>query len=236
MQNRPYIRFQNPKLTDEMPDPDAPLDERVISPLLGYQVAYDGLSRRVGEQRRRGMFVGVDFLGSHESLGSDVTLVGVVSQLKYFLPFGHRDTGRFMWGQFWRGGWTEAKDQPVPLVDRFRAGGEFSVRGYDTNSLGPRDANGTPLGGEVLFIMNQELHTQVLRTESIGTVSGLVFFDAGNVWADRGSVSSDLFRSVGVGARYLSPFGPFRLDVAFPLDRRPDDDSYKVYIGFGSVF
>jgi outer membrane translocation and assembly module TamA len=182
------------------------------------------------------VFAGIDFLGSHESLGSDVTLVGVVSQLKYFWPLGKLASGRLTWAQFWRAGVTEAKDQDVPFVDRFRAGGEFSVRGYPTNSLGPQNDDGVPLGGEVMFIVNQELHADLVRTRSFGSVSALAFFDAGNVWLDRAAVEADLFKSVGIGARYLSPFGPFRLDYAVPLDRRPTDPDYKIYFGFGSVF
>ena len=88
----------------------------------------------------------------------------------------------------------------------------------------------------MLFIVNQEIHAIVLRTERVGNVSVLGFFDAGNTWLDRESIEGGLFKSVGVGSRYLSPFGPLRLDVAFPLDRRPDDSSYKIYLGFGSVF
>jgi outer membrane protein assembly factor BamA len=234
--SRPYIRFQNPRVTLLTPDPEETPDEQVASPLLGWQVAFDSMSRRIGEERRRGVFLGADFLGSHEALGSNVTLIGAVGQAKYFLPLGRSETGRFTWAQFWRGGLTEAKGQEVPFVDRFRVGGEFSVRGYPTNSLGPRDENGVPLGGEVLFIVNQEIHALLLRTEKFGNVSALAFFDAGNVWENRDSVSGGLFKSVGVGARYLSPFGPLRLDFAVPLDRRPDDPESRLYFGFGSVF
>ena len=165
-----------------------------------------------------------------------MTTLGVVSQLKYFWPLGKPNSGRFTWAQFWRGGVTEAKDGPVPLVDRFRVGGEFSVRGYPTNSLGPLDESGNALGGEVLFVVNQEIHAQLLRTETFGTVAALAFFDAGNVWLNRDSLGGGLFKSVGVGARYLSPVGPLRLDIGVPLDPRPDDPEYKIYFGFGSVF
>jgi outer membrane protein assembly factor BamA len=234
--NRPYVRFQDPEYTVEEPGTTAPPDERVISPLLGWQLAFDAERRAAGEDRRKGMFVGLDLLGSLEQLGSDVTSWGVVGQLKYFLPLGKAESGRFTWAQFWRTGWNEAKDEPIPLVDRFRAGGEFSVRGYPTNSLGPIGEDGLPLGGELMFVVNQEIHANLIRTRSAGAISGLAFFDAGNVWLNRSTLDSELFKSVGVGVRYLSPFGPFRMDLAFPLDRRPDDPTSKVYFGFGSVF
>ena len=93
-----------------------------------------------------------------------------------------------------------------------------------------------PLGGELLFVVNQEVHADLLRTGSFGTLSALVFFDAGNVWLDRSTLDTDLFTSAGVGLRYLSPIGPLRLDFAVPLDRRPTDPNSKLYFGFGSVF
>ena len=87
-----------------------------------------------------------------------------------------------------------------------------------------------------MFIVNQELHADLFRTERFGTVAALAFFDAGNVWLDRSTLDADLFTSVGIGVRYLSPFGPLRLDFAVPLDRRPSDPHSKLYFGFGSVF
>ena len=49
-------------------------------------------------------------------------------------------------------------------------------------------------------------------------------------------IDSQLFTSVGLGLRATTPIGPLRLDIAFPLDRREGDDSYKVYFGFGNIF
>jgi outer membrane protein assembly factor BamA len=231
VQNRLYTVFQTRELTAAMPDPDEPLDDRVISPRLGWQVAYDTQSRTVGQPRRKGLFLGMDLSGSHKDLGSDLTVLALFNQIKLFVPIGKRESGRFTWSQSWRTGLVDGFGDEIPVVDRLRAGGEFSVRGYPTDSLGPQDAEGNALGGEFLFVVNQELHSRIW-----GSVSGLAFFDAGNVWETREEAELDLFKSVGLGARYLSPVGPLRLDVAWPLDQRPDDPEYKVYFGFGNVF
>ena len=37
----------------------------------------------------------------------------------------------------------------------------------------------------MLFVVNQEIHALILRTENAGSVSALAFFDAGNVWLNR---------------------------------------------------
>ena len=81
-------------------------------------------------------------------------------------------------------------------------------------------------------MVNQELRFPLGRD----WLSGLVFFDAGNVWESRETVDSELFKSLGLGLRASTLAGPLRLDVAFPLDRRDGDDRFKVYFGFGHVF
>jgi hemolysin activation/secretion protein len=207
-------------------DPAVPVDDLVLSPRFGWQAVFSNIDTTIGVSRRKGTFVGLDFSGSSTALGSDVSSLATFGQFKWFIPMRG-----FTWAQFWRIGLQEAFDDEIPFVDRLRLGGEFSVRGYPNNTLGPLDPNGVSLGGEVLFVVNQELHHHIW-----GGIDGLVFFDAGNVWLDRDSVDSELFRSTGFGLRYASPVGPLRLDVGFPLDKRPDDPDYEIYFGFGMVF
>ncbi|MBN9008601.1 MAG: BamA/TamA family outer membrane protein, partial [Rhizobiales bacterium] len=42
--------------------------------------------------------------------------------------------------------------------------------------------------------------------------------------------------SAGLGLRYYTGIGPVRLDVAFPLNRRPDDARYGIYVSLGQSF
>jgi len=207
-------------------DPNVPVDDLVLSPRFGWQAVFSGIDNLVDVQQRKGTFVGLDLSGSSRALGSNISSVAAFGQFKWFLP-----VGRFSWAQSWRVGLQEAFDEEIPFVDRLRLGGEYSVRGYPTNTVGPLGPDGVPLGGEVQFVVNQELHRRIWRS-----LYGLVFFDAGNVWLDRDSVDSELFKSTGIGLRYASPVGPLRLDVGFPLDRRPDDPSSEIHFGFGMVF
>ena len=138
------------------------------------------------------------------------------------------------WAQSLRLGLADSFEQELDRDDRFFAGGPYSVRGYPTESLGPQEDLGLferPLGGQALIVVNQELRLQLLRS-----LTALLFFDAGNVWAVTGDIDFDLLTSTGIGARWISPVGLVRLDVALPLNRRPDDPSYKLHIGFGHTF
>ncbi len=241
-QSRFYTRYQDLFFRGLSPviatDPDLELGLRVVVPSIGWQLNFDTRERTVGARRPEGLAFSLDLVGAHESLGSDVSLLGVFSQLRYFRSLATREarraSGPVTWAQSLRVGLQEPfGDTRIPIVSRLRAGGEYSVRGYRTDSLGPLDTGGSSFGGELFFILNEELHFPVWREK----VSGLVFFDAGNVWESREALDSELFTSLGLGFRASTRLGPIRLDVAFPLDRRDGiDDSVKVYLGFGNVF
>ena len=51
-----------------------------------------------------------------------------------------------------------------------------------------------------------------------------------------GNTYQTLAKSLGLGLRARTPVGLLRLDLAFPLDRRPEDEEYKLYFGFGNAF
>ena len=67
-------------------------------------------------------------------------------------------------------------------------------------------------------------------------LTGLAFFDAGQVWETADDVDTDLAKALGLGLRARTPVGFIRFDVGFPLDRREGDESYKLYFGFGNAF
>jgi translocation and assembly module TamA len=68
---------------------------------------------------------------------------------------------------------------------------------------------------------------------------GLVpFFDIGNVQLTQyPTIHGKWFKSTGLGLRYFSFMGPFRLDAAFPLNRRKGiDPVYKILVSIGQTF
>ncbi len=119
----------------------------------------------------------------------------------------------------------------VPADRRFYAGGGGSVRGYSYQGIGPKDADGKPIGGLSYFETSAELRVAV--TETIGIVP---FVDAGTVSTKQFPEFSDLKVGAGVGLRYLTPFGPLRVDAAVPLNRDPGDPRFGIYAGIGQSF
>ncbi|BBK34500.1 outer membrane protein assembly factor [Allostella humosa] len=126
-----------------------------------------------------------------------------------------------------------ARRGKVPAPQRFYAGGGGSVRGFGYQMAGPVDAKDDPLGGRSLMSVGTELRIKV--TDTIGVVP---FLEAGTV--DESSIpglGGRLFVGAGIGLRYYTGFGPVRLDVGTPLNRRKGvDDLVQVYISLGQAF
>jgi len=60
--------------------------------------------------------------------------------------------------------------------------------------------------------------------------------DGGYVAADVFPALSDLRIGAGVGVRYYTGLGPLRADFAIPLNKRPGDPDYALYVGIGQAF
>lgn len=120
----------------------------------------------------------------------------------------------------------------IPANKRFYAGGGGSIRGYEFQKVGPLDDEGDPLGGRSVLELNAEVRVRV--TDTIGIVP---FVDGGTAFDDPVPTFDETVRwAGGLGLRYFSPVGPVRLDVAFPLNPRPIDDTFQFYISLGQAF
>ncbi|HYY25954.1 MAG TPA: BamA/TamA family outer membrane protein, partial [Candidatus Udaeobacter sp.] len=147
----------------------------------------------------------------------------------------------------------------LPLFERYFLGGINSVRGFSERSLGPRAPDvcvkrgdesaphlspnprcpreegytkvpGDVIGGDTAAVFNAELMFPI--AEQYG-LRGVAFFDMGNAFSN-GFSFADLRRSVGVGGRWMSPFGPLRVELGFPLNKQPRDDTSVIGFSIGS--
>lgn len=120
----------------------------------------------------------------------------------------------------------------VPLCNRFLGSTEEDLRGYRYKSVSPL-VHGKPIGGRSAFYYTFESRFRL--TETIGLVP---FFDLGAVYTtEYPTLHGKWFKSAGLGFRFFTFMGPFRIDLAFPLDRRKDIDSAcKVYVSIGQMF
>ena len=121
----------------------------------------------------------------------------------------------------------------IPPDKLFYAGGGGSVRGFDYQSAGPRDAFNNPLGGASVFEANVELR------QRIGKAWGAVaFVDSGSAYPWFMPDFSIFAPRVGagLGVRYYTDFGPVRVDVGMPVNRREGDPPFGVYVSLGQAF
>jgi outer membrane protein assembly factor BamA len=229
---RLYARYRTTHLYEMEPDAFFPFDLEIRLPYAGAQLLYDTRDDRIDP--RSGLFTSLDLSGSGTFLGSDFKYARLFLQAAAFRHVSL--AGRpWLWAQAVRLGLAHPfGGQELIRDERFFAGGPFSVRGYAVESLGPREILGDfdrALGGEALFVINEEM-----RFALPWDLTGLAFFDAGQVWARPGDADFDLAKSLGLGLRARSPVGLLRFDAAYPLDRRPGEASYKLYLGFGNTF
>ena len=118
---------------------------------------------------------------------------------------------------------TDSFDRLPPTI-RFFAGGDESVRGFDYESLGPKDEEGNVIGGRRLAVASIEYERHLT-----GNWYGAVFLDAGNAFDD-----SDFDPAVGIGPglKWVSPLGPIRAYIGVPL--QGDDDGVRFHLRLGA--
>lgn len=184
-----------------------------------------------------------DFSVEIAGLGGQSKYIKPESRLRWYVPFYESPRfGTFVFapGVTFGYGLGYGGQSGLPLFERYFPGGINSVRGFNVRSLGPRDevfnARGQlvrrdVVGGSQQLIFNNDVIFPIV--ESLG-LKGVVFFDAGNAFrSSQGIQWSDMRMSVGTGVRWLSPIGPLRIEVGFPLNPRVGDDKRAVLFSFG---
>lgn len=122
----------------------------------------------------------------------------------------------------------------LPFFDNYYAGGIGTVRGFVQNSLGPRDSNNDPMGGNALTAGTAELYIPRLFATNIAWRPSL-FIDTGNVYKNIIHLKK-LRVSAGVGLQWLSPMGPLSVSYALPIKKFKNDDLKGFNFNVGSVF
>jgi translocation and assembly module TamA len=174
-----------------------------VDPLHGYSV-----------------WTAIDF--SDRLVGAPADLLRWRASAKWLTPLGGARTtllARLDLGAIW----TDAFNQ-VPAALRFYAGGDRSIRGYDYESLAPRDVNGKLLGGRYLSVGSLEISRRVREDWRVAA-----FVDGGGAFTEK---NDDFYQSGGLGLRWLSPIGQIRIDLATPVKDR-SNSGVKLHISMG---
>ncbi len=175
----------------------------------------------------RGNFssLGMDFAG----LGGDSKFVKFSGATSEFLPiwFNHilamHLEAAHIFGY---------EGKTVPLFERFYLGGPNSLRSFKFRALSPVDANGVKTGGTTQVLGNIEYIIPLPFNLRLAA-----FTDIGNVYGFSTKVDlTDLRYAIGGGLRWISPFGPIRIDYGINPDRRQGEKPGAFQFSVGSPF
>lgn len=167
--------------------------------------------------------------------GGDLEYYKVDYDARWFYPVTSKYTlalqGRVGYGDSY--GDTEV----FPFFENFYAGGPRSVRGFEDNTLGPKDSRNDALGGNLLVVGNAEVILPVPFLQDIESLRITGFVDAGNVYGVDEDFDAGLIRySAGLAGLWLSPFGVLTVSVAQPFNTQEGDSEQPFQFTFGTTF
>ncbi|AVD90714.1 MULTISPECIES: autotransporter assembly complex family protein [Pseudomonas] len=196
-------------------------DDSGLSNLLMPGVSFSYLRSDNRIDPHSGYRLQFDVQAAKEGLVSDTNLLHGNVLLKGLTTLGHnhRFLGRVQFG----GSATNGYKNNIPPSLRFFAGGDQSVRGYDYQSLSPKNSDGDRIGGRYLVAASAEYQYSLAEKWRVAT-----FVDQGNAFNTLELPS--LKTGVGIGVRWVSPVGPLRLDLARALD---DDGGFRLHFSMG---
>ncbi|WP_313365783.1 autotransporter assembly complex family protein [Pseudomonas sp.] len=196
-------------------------DDSGLSNLLMPGVSFSYLRSDNRIDPHNGYRLQFDTQVAKEGLVSDTNLLHGNVLLKGLTTLGHnhRFLGRVQFG----GSATNGYKNNIPPSLRFFAGGDQSVRGYDYQTLSPKNSDGDRIGGRYLVGGSVEYQYSLAEKWRVAT-----FIDQGNAFNTLELPS--LKTGVGFGVRWVSPVGPLRLDLAKALD---DDGGIRLHFSMG---
>ena len=134
----------------------------------------------------------------------------------------------------------------LPFHDKFFAGGDRTVRGFDSNSLGPLTNNTTctaktcnAIGGDFLAVIQSDwiFPPPPFLGQDQRNFRASLFIDFGNVFEDIGDFSySELRGSYGVQANFRTPVGAVSLGFVDAFKSKEGDDTKPVIFSLGGAF
>ncbi len=165
--------------------------------------------------------------------GSDVTYFKVGYKHQEYFPVAKDVTFRVKGEIAYGGGYGDTKN--LPFFQNFYAGGVQTLRGFNDNTVGPKDSQGRPWGGSTKLLANAELLFPVPFFEDNQSMRLGTFVDAGMV-SDGGFDTEYLRFSFGLSGTWLSPFGAITVSTAMPMNTKENDDIKMFQFSMGSNF
>jgi outer membrane protein assembly complex protein YaeT len=178
---------------------------------------------------KRGMFLSQSVRYSPGLLGSEIHFIRYFGQYNAYKKLSDFLT----YASALRIGLGKGLDEDLPPSERFFAGGGTTIRGFKKDELGPKDpTTELPLGGDAVFILNQELRFPIFKK-----FGGVVFLDLGNVYPKHSDFNPfHIRKTAGFGLRLHTPLVLVRFDWGFKLDRKPGEALSQIFFSIGQAF
>lgn len=128
----------------------------------------------------------------------------------------------------------------IPFYRNYFAGGLGTVRGYEGNTLGPRDSNDDPFGGN--FLMDGTVSMIFPNFISPDNVRTSLFVDGGTVYDLEGQTTDDGFSTnklrygTGIDLQWLSPVGLLEFSLADAINPDSNDNTQVFDFRIGASF
>ncbi len=201
-----------------------------ITSALKFGMVRDTRDRQVGAHRGSENSISVKYAGG--TLGGDAQFTRLEGFSSWFFPRPWTTVFHFKAaaGQVW-----ENEEDKLPVYERFYLGGMNSIRGFEYGKASPIDpATGDRIGGDKMWYTNFEYVFPLLAEAG---VRGVIFFDAGKVYADDEDWNIDSYnKATGLELRWMSPMGPLRLVWGYNLDPKEDEDQTVWDFSMGGSF
>lgn len=127
-----------------------------------------------------------------------------------------------------------SSDDGLPFYRKYYAGGLTTVRGFQSNTLGPSWSNGDVKGGNLRVTGGAEVIFPWHLGQDEETVRVGGFVDFGNVYDKAGDFDAGEFRySAGAFVLWRSPIGPLNMSYAVPLNKKPNDQLERFQFTIG---
>jgi outer membrane protein insertion porin family len=224
-----------------------------IVSLVGYSLIYNTVDNNKSPTRGVLAEIRQDFAG----VGGDVNFIRTNGDMRMYYELVSDIVSVLHLQGGYVTGWG---DKDLRMLDHFQMGPNL-VRGFQTAGIGPRDltpgTSADALGGTMYWGASVETQVPIYGVPKDFGMRLAFFADAGSVWGYKGprvfpatgtSVTTvDPFTgkdtdamtirsSVGAGLIWDSPFGPIRIDYAFPITKDPNDRVQQLRFSGGTKF
>ncbi len=176
---------------------------------------------------------------SYAGLGGDAKFLKTETSFKQYIPISYGDY-IFSYGTK-LGVITSVEDEKITSSNRFYFNSN-SIRGFDTNGIGPRDVgNDNGVGGNKFYTGQVELRSKTLIPGELG-IDVSVFSDVGSLWGTdypsnvRGIDDSSPRASAGVAVYWNTVVGPISFIWGWPISEENYDKDNNFKFSLGTSF